>query len=369
MTLELNKNLEHYLALKRSQFYFKADVQLEDSVLAGLKQQRQALRPFFVADVDRLCQAFFKQKMKEIVPLSSGGTFHLLYRVTDLKDKHYVVRLNLPEFGGIAYEFLIDQWIYGLLKKKKLPTLQVHVVDLSRTQFPFDYEIIDCAAGKQLNLLQDPETQYLSPSILESLGQFLAALHSIRVSRFGPFDISSLGKSVHHKVQGVHKTWRDYIFCNLDEHVAFCLNIRAIDEAQAERIIKLFQHLSPLLIIDKPVLLHGDLGNHNIFSDGKKVTALIDWEDCMAGDPYFDVAYWGTFYRDHYRSQLLEGYCQKSLLADDFEIRYWLYYLRISLSKTVHRYRFGYQDVPGRSPASSRIGRALDNFTQHGVCI
>lgn len=358
MALESVKTLEQFVARKRTQFYFKTDAQLADTTLTGLKQRRQILRPFFVPDVTRLCQSFFQKTMKSVVPLSSGGTFHLLYAVTDQNNAQYIVRLNIPEFGEVAYEFLLDEWIYNLLSKNNLPTLHVHAIDLSRAQFLFDYQIIECAAGQQLSLLQDPETQYLPESILNSLGEILAKQHTIALKKFGPIDLNSLNA----EVSGVHDLWKDYIFCNLDEHIATCLNIQAITLEQAEQIIDLFNRLESLLIIDKPVLLHGDLGNHNIFSDGKKITALIDWEDCMAGDPIFDIAYWGTFFRDHFRAHLLEGYCHNAQLPNDFELRYWLYYLRVSLSKTVHRYRFGYQDVAGRPPASSRIVKALNNL-------
>jgi len=356
MALESVKTIEQFVARKRLQFYFKTDAQLADTTLTGLKQRRHILRPLFVPDVTRLCESFFQKTMKSVVPLSTGGTFHLLYTVIDQDNKQYIVRLNIPEFGEVAYEFLLDEWIYNLLGKNNLPTLQVHTFDLSRANFPFDYQIIEYATGQQLSLLQDPETQYLPESILISLGEILAQLHTIHLKKFGPIDLHSLQADV----SGVHNQWKDYIFCNLDEHIATCLMIQAITHEQAERIIYLFEHFTPLLAINTSVLLHGDLGNHNIISDGKKVTALIDWEDCMAGDPIFDIAYWGTFFRDHFREQLLEGYCHNAQLPGDFEIRYWLYFLRISLSKTVHRHRFGYLDVPGRPPASSRIVRALD---------
>lgn len=367
--MDHSKGMLEYAQVKRSQFYAKTDIVLQDEVLVGLKKTRQELRPFFIPDIKRLCLQVFKKEVKAVVPLAGGGTFHLTYRVCDSDNKSYVVRLNIPQATEPSYEFLIDEWVYGVLKAKGIPSLFVYVVDLSRSQFPFDYEIIEYANGEQLSLLQDPATQYLPPVVFSSLGQMLAKVHSIPITDFGPIHVASLFpvKNGKMSVRGVHKSWKDYIFCNLDEHVEFCRQIGAISSQESERIIKLFNHLSSFFILKKSFLLHGDLGNHNIIADGKKITALIDWEDCMGGDPIFDLAYWGTFFRDHYRSQVLEGYCQEKLLPKDFEIRYWLYYLRISLSKTVHRHRFGYLDLPGRPPASSRIQRALDNFTSHGL--
>jgi Ser/Thr protein kinase RdoA (MazF antagonist) len=87
---------------------------------------------------------------------------------------------------------------------------------------------------------------------------------------------------------------------------------------------------------------------------------LIDWEDCLAGDPVFDIAFWATFHPERRHDVFLEGYRGVRDLPDDFELRFWLYFLRTALSKTVLRHRFGLQDKPGRPPASLRIHRGLE---------
>lgn len=89
---------------------------------------------------------------------------------------------------------------------------------------------------------------------------------------------------------------------------------------------------------------------------------MIDWEDSLCGDPIFDVAYWGTFCRDEMRAEFLRGYETVQILPEDFERRYWLYYLRVAISKTVHRHLFGVKDRPGRAPASRRIQKALSRL-------
>ncbi len=351
--------IDNYVAEKKGQFYFKTDTGYSDETMLGLKKRRQELRQIFIPSVMSLCQSYFKRAIKKVVSLSNGGTFHLLYAVTDYIGHEYVVRINIPELGLKAYEFFVDGWIYEILKKSGLPSLNVFAIDLSQDHVPFDYSIIEHASGTQLSLLQDPETQYLAPEIFESLGRFIAKLHTISLSKFGPLDIRSLNES---SVVGVHDQWQDYLMCRFKEHISMCVAIGAITDNQGEKIELLFHKLLPVLNQSPSALLHGDLGNHNLFSDGKKITAVIDWEDCMSGDPVFDIAYWGTFFRDHFRDQLLAGYKQLNLLPDDFELRYWLYYLRVSMSKTVHRYRFGYVDVQGRPPASMRIIKALEHI-------
>lgn len=42
----------------------------------------------------------------------------------------------------------------------------------------------------------------------------------------------------------------------------------------------------------RTVLCHGDVGPGNFMHDGRRVTALLDWEFCHLGDPMDDLAWW-----------------------------------------------------------------------------
>lgn len=138
---------------------------------------------------------------------------------------------------------------------------------------------------------------------------------------------------------------------------------------QEQKSIKfLFDEHQDLFKNVTPVLLHGDLGNHNFISaDGKSISALIDWEDCLIGDPVFDIAYWATFFKDNMLDDFLIGYAKINpaispvgeTAPKPWRRLGWLYYLRIALSKTVHRFYFGYTDRPGRVPPSQRIQKSL----------
>jgi Ser/Thr protein kinase RdoA (MazF antagonist) len=146
------------------------------------------------------------------------------------------------------------------------------------------------------------------------------------------------------------------------------MNIGAINQEECRTIAKAFESIYRISRDVRASLLHGDLGHHNVFSDGQHITAIIDWEDCLCGDPVFDIAFWGTFCRDYMLDPFLKGYRTIRQLPGDFELRYWLYYLRIALSKTVHRFRFGYPDRPGRPPASLRIQKAVEKLRSLGCC-
>jgi Ser/Thr protein kinase RdoA (MazF antagonist) len=111
-------------------------------------------------------------------------------------------------------------------------------------------------------------------------------------------------------------------------------------------------------------LLHGDLGSHNVLTDGDRLLGLIDWEDALSGDPVYDLAFWATFHLPERHAAFLAGYRELRPLPDDFPVRFWLYFVRILLAKAVHRRRFGYPDRPDRPTAAHRIRDALANLVR-----
>lgn len=352
-------------ALKRSLFYPKTDLDVDNDFFLELRFIRNLMIELYADNVRELAGHFFKKNNVHVVPISSHGTFHLIYQVVIGVDR-YIVKIMIPELPLHGASFLVDQWVYEQLQLSNLPSLKVYAVDFSQRVFPFCYEIIEYASGVVLTDIQDKNSLYLPASILESLGLMIARVHQIKVPEFGPITIiQNAGHS--YVAQGVHRYWSDYIFCHLHKHITACTDMGALSFVEAELVHNLFMRYESIFMCKEGVLLHGDLGSHNLFSDGKKITALIDWEDCMSGDPLFDLAYWGTFFKDYMRDELLIGYKQHAQLPADFELRYWLYYLRIALSKTVHRHRFGYADHPSRPAASMRLQKALMYLKQLGA--
>lgn len=345
------------IALKRSLFYPKTDLDLDNEQCMNLQFVRHELVELYQKSVKEIAERFFKKEGASVCPLPIHGTFHLIYRVNFSEHERYIVKVMLPELPLPESSFLIDQWVYSVLKEHSIPSLTVHQVDISQKEAAFSFEIIEYVSGQPLTVLQDPTTLTLPEGILSSLGSLVAQIHNIPVKGFGPITATEYQNQF--MAHGVHRFWSDYIFCHLNKHIELCCDISVLTFAEAEDIRTCFMRHTKLFECKQGALLHGDLGHHNIFSDGARITAIIDWEDCMSGDPIFDLAYWGTFMKDHMREELLNGYKKHAKLPADFELRYWLYYLRIALSKTVHRYRFGYTDHPNRPAACSRIQKAL----------
>ena len=110
---------------------------------------------------------------------------------------------------------------------------------------------------------------------------------------------------------------------------------------------------------DPPVFLHADFGPHNVLLDGDRVSAALDWEVSMAGDPAYDVCWFlnctGAAVD---RQQFLDAY-------------------RDAGGKTISEYRLRYFDVvpcmfmPTTANAALRLVEDLDaapiNLAYYGL--
>ncbi len=214
------------------------------------------------------------------------------------------------------------------------------------------------APGLSLRAFDDDEEALAL--LLADFGRVLARLHRVSPGKgFGLLNIQQMERGV---LSGSQATWADYLCTKLDTHLDICTSIDAITISEAAQILRLFSRIDGLTSGFTPALLHGDPGSHNAFADQEKISALLDWEDALIGDPVYDIAFWGTFHPERRHQALLDGYREQGALPDDFEQRFWLYYLRIALAKTVLRHRLDIEDRPGREPASRRIQMALQRL-------
>jgi aminoglycoside phosphotransferase (APT) family kinase protein len=354
------EGLEAFRRRRRAVFYPKAD----DPETAGLMKLAQGGDGAEEAErrrhVAAACRETFGWERVSVAPLGEQGTFHRLYRATPAGGGAVVVvRVNALSHLGHDYPLHLDAWAAEKLRGAGLPALRVHRVDLSRRVCPFDYQILEQARGVSLRSLDDDD-ESLRP-LLFRLGRLLARLHRLPLHGFGLMDVGPLvtgGAAA--DCGGLLSSWADYVRLNLEEHVRDCADGGAIDGELARQVLDAFaRHAGVFERIEAGALLHGDPGSHNVFADAGEIAALIDWEDCLAGDPVYEVAFWATFHPERRHGAFLDGYRSEWPLPDDFGPRFWLYFLRVALCKTVLRQRLGIVDKPGRPPASERIRKGL----------
>ncbi len=330
--------------------------------MLGLKKRREDLALRHASTVTRLMAEYAGTKVS-VTPLPALGTFHSLFCAEDAHSNRYVVRTSLLDEVDGTPDFVLDCWIAGLADRSGIPVSVPCCVDITETRATFPFEVFMESTATTVKQLENSATQALPWGLAFEMGKTLAQIHTVPAVGAGPLDVASLTDDIADPPIGVLNSWPQFVMLNLSEHLRYCRNASAISYDDERTIETVFRDLAPLMSISSSSLLHGDYSGSNLFTDGSCVSAVIDWEDALAGDPVYDIAAWATFYREAIYSEFLEGYSSVRSVGSNFDVKFWLYYLRVALAKTAHRYRFGVSDVPGRPPASRRILQALEHLS------
>jgi hypothetical protein len=333
---------------RRALFYPKAD---SPGARLAVSCADMGQVPFFADDI---CRHHFGEPMLSTAELPEPGTYHRLFRITLSSGREVIARFSICPEDGPDHALLLDRWAEHTLRKEGLPCLSVYAVDLSRRLCPWDYELLEPARGVSLKHL-DNNDDLLRPHLVR-LGALLNRIHRITVPGYGLLAARAEGSAA----QGSCDRWTDYLSNHLDRHLAVCRSIGAISAAETAMIHRLFDERLPELPTFSGMLLHGDVGNHNVFVADGAQPLLLDWEDALSGDPAYEVAFWATFHPERRYLAFFEGYFADAPASEEFMDRFWLYFLRIALAKTVVRHLLGLTDVPGRPAASQRIQRGLE---------
>ena len=274
-----------------------------------------------------------------------------------------VVRHTLPGLMEQDRGLLLDDWAQRWLTEAGADRLapKVHLVRFQSGGAPFDLAIVELARGTPLRDLGDALLDE-NPDVVRAMGAALRRTHAVEGSGGGLIDVMDDETM---QPRGVHQDFPAYIDVCLREHIAACVQAEFVDGGLAGKIERLFHRMQPALSGRPARLLHGDPAIHNICWDphSKNVTALIDWEDALVGDPLFDVAMWSTFHPPRRMPSFLSGYGLSNPTREERQLIA-LYFLRIALSKAVHRLRFGIMDQPGRTPGHHRIYRGVEELEQ-----
>ena len=343
--------VDHALS-RRGIFYPKADLDVPDAVLRSLAQpDAAALRAngeharALLARTLRLDAAGVR-----IEALARQGTFHHAFEgAPEARAPAHVVRVNRLPAHFVDWQLQAEAMLAAVLAAQGVPRARVVEVDCTRRRMPTDAQVVERIAGTSLAALDDDDAA-LAPW-LARLATLLRRVHAIDGHGFGFVDVSNGAR-----LAGVHAGWDEYLFTRLAQHLAALQASGAMTAAEAAIAQEEFDRARPALARLEPRLLHGDPGNHNAIGREGGDVLLVDWEDALLGDPLFDVAFWATFHPERRWPAFFDAYFGAGWTPSR---RFWLYFLRVALSKTVHRQRFAYADRPGRPPAAARIQRAL----------
>ncbi len=219
-------------------------------------------------------------KVKE----SSFGTGHVIYFVETQKWElvyRWNVGLETPEhYISLEKEFIT------LANKAWLPTNKLLVADATRSQFNFDYQIMEVLPGL------DIETEWSGTKedyekISYELWKYIALEYKIPVEWWWRF------KNQLNWLQGAKNTPFEYLIAYLEYDLDILQEANIFNEKARNDILNYFE--SKKSIINKQqqsYLVHYDLADHNIRynPENHKILAIYDWENAVAFDPILEIA-------------------------------------------------------------------------------
>ncbi len=349
-------DLNIFVRAQRNTFFSKSDSSLPLS-----RKNQTVMLSIDREGIQRVFREFCGAIPRSITRFSPSS-LHRVYRVAS-KTGAYIIRIWDGQNKTPPIHFFTESRIISRLAYRHIPVVSLSTIDTSRKLAPFAFQILEEAEGTLLYIAAQKKKNFFI--VHRNLGTVVAAIHSLHLEGYGrlmPDPMS--GKNV----RGCMKSWQSFLLTQLDNHIAYCRAKKFLTRSDAENVSKILKQGIGGLSMQSSQLLHGDLAHHNLFSDNKRITGIIDWEDALAGDPVYDIAYWGTgsFGNEAWLESFLEGYMSVRPLPRDFLLRYWVYYLRIALAKTVARHRFGLDDPPSRGIHFS--DRILHGLTQiHSV--
>jgi aminoglycoside phosphotransferase (APT) family kinase protein len=131
------------------------------------------------------------------------------------------------------------------------------------------------------------------------IGRQLRLLHTVKVNGFGPLTPDLLNAE--------HATWGEW----LDEqetNIEAAVRIAGIRSEEIPTIRNAYRFLRNSYT-DLPRLCHGDFAADNLLVEGGRLVAAVDWENALACDPAYDVAYWCRWHENlECLDALLSGY-------------------------------------------------------------
>ena len=270
-------------------------------------------------------------------PQTSQGNINSI-RIGELESGKKVIIRCHPKGVKNGY-FHVESLASKITLDHGLPAYKTYLIHDLKDTDDIALQVIEKLPGDTpvFYLREHPERE---EQIVYEMGKTLAELHKIKVNGFGPFSNEEAKKG---KLIGNFKTLNDSVNAGLDENLKRLVTIGIITPKVADKIKGLFTD-NPLLDSKESTLIQNDFADWNMLTDGKTITGILDWDECVGGHPILDIACWSTFFDPKRLDSFLKGYYSNTEKPDDFEELFQLFRLRYTISKMALRLkRFQYE--------------------------
>ncbi|MEP6671244.1 MAG: phosphotransferase [Chthoniobacter sp.] len=262
----------------------------------------------------------------------------------------------------------VESRVLAEVRALGVPAPQVHGVDASRRQVPFAWQLLENIPCRDLNQL-DKAGQIDVAQVAYGIGSAVARWQALQPRGFGPFDPAILRRT--NQLEGFHRRYEDYFFLQLDRHLQFLVEREFLPSHEADGMKAEIERHRDLLALEQGCLVHKDLAFWNILGTAKEISAFIDWDDAISGDPMDDLSLLGCFHDGAFLTRALEGYQSIRPLPGEYRRRFWLHLLRNMIVKAVIRVGAGYFERGDRFflIGTGSGGEDLRRFTQQRIAL
>ncbi len=336
MKLDLNEINKH-IADRSNVFYWQTDRAVEPEEAGQIWADRHR---YFSDDeiIEKVNSILTDEKLASIIPFDPNSQTNLgnvsSVRIGVLESGKDVIIRCYPKGVTNGY-FDVEAAAAHLVKQAGLPSYETVAIHDFEGGEDFAFHVLEKLPGAAIQkwLEAHPEDE---SQLVGKLGTMMARLHQVEVNGFGPFDNNKAREGT---LEGLHSTYAIALRAGLEFNLDTLVKLDVVSTDQKQAMGDLFSDDNALLKVDKSVLIHNDFADWNLLTDGKDVTGIIDWDECVGGDPVSDIACWSTFFEPERLEAFLKGYWQVAEKPGDFQDKFVLLRLRYTLSKMTLRLR------------------------------
>jgi HAD superfamily hydrolase (TIGR01509 family) len=318
------------ISSRQHSFYWQSDRKISELQIKRIFLSRHSF--FDEASAQTAIEYGMKKKVIDLIPPIKSGSINSVVKAT-LEDTTEVIMRMHPNGLKNGY-FWAEKAMADAATNAGVLTYKTYCIDDSKAQFPFDYMIISCEPGKNMKN-SGPYAPEIDKILIEDTGRLMALTHSIKTEKYGFFNNEIAKKEG--KLVGIHETWKEHVYASFTDNLNYLESKKAITSDEREKIESIFTMHDSLISCPSPRLVHNDIADWNQLTDGKKITAFIDWDEGFSGDPICDFSTYSVFFDDERLKNLIRGYETITKLPSDFEAKFHLYRLRYIISKLTLR--------------------------------
>ncbi len=330
------KKINNEIADRSDVFYWQTDRKVTPAEAGAIWADRHNY--FSDAELfERINSVLANDKLAKLIPYDSGSQTNLgnvsSVRSGVLESGKEVIIRCFPKGIKNGY-FHVEKLVADLVKDNGLPTYKTFAVHDLTDPDDLSFHVLEKLNGIALQKHLEAQPQDERELIFKT-GAMMAKLNKIEVGGFGPFD-NELAKTG--KLRGLHSSLESAMNAALDFNLDVLFKEGLLSATQVKSINSLFKG-NDLLKKEKSYLVHNDFADWNVLTDGKEITAILDFDESVGGDPIQDIACWSTFFDLSRLEAFLDGYWSVSQKPNDFIDKFELYRLRYIISKMTLRIR------------------------------